>query len=736
MRKAEWIGSGNKNDKHNTLPPELFRKKFVLKEIPEKAEILISAMGIYCAEINRQRVGSDYFTPGYTHYESYVQVQTYEVTSLLFAGENTLDITAANGWRLGTIGGKNNNYGKERGVIASLRLTFSDGTETVIATDDSWQVTADTPRRFADFYNGETMDNTRLDESGWHFENAVLFHGDTPALKEHIGTFVRAKQELFPEYLGNNTYDFKQNHSGIIALTVKGKKGTVITVRHAEILNADRSLFTKNLRRAKQTLTLICGGGEESFTPLFTCMGFRYAEVTGSDAFEITSIKSLVLTSDCPEIGSFECSDTLLNRLYENAKWGQMSNFVEIPTDCPQRDERMGWTGDIAVFAETATYNRDISLFMKKWLYDLRLYQRGNGTLPVTIPENKTYNPTPLPIPIAIWGDSATMVPWAVYQAYGDLEMLKEQYPSMKAYTASEIRMAARFVKGDEKYLWNYNPFQYGDWCAPNEGVHKWKQKGKHISTAFFANSVKIMERSAHALGYREDEAYYADLHSKIKNAFSSLCTTEEKTLKADFATNYALALYFDLLTEPYIQPCAARLAALVRENNYRIMTGFAGTPYILFALADNGYTEEAYRMLLCEERPSWLFTVKAGGTTIWERWDALAADGSIRADSIPDMISFNHYAYGAVGAFFYRRILGIEPLEAGFHSFKLCPVLSPHLSYAKGSVQDIKVSWERQDNRFMMEVTVPENKTASVILPSGKSTFLESGTYHFEEEL
>ena len=736
LKHARWIGTGRKNDKHNTLPPELLRKKFDLETLPARAVLQSSAMGVYEASVNGQRVDDCYFAPGYTHYESYVQLQTYDVSTLLKVGENRLDITVANGWWLGSIGNKNNRYGDCRGLIAVLTLTFSDGAERRIVTDESWLTTKDTPERFSDFYNGETIDLRNIEEKNWYWESAQFLSGRLPALKPHFGAYVREDCRLTPVLRNGSIYDFGQNHAGVIQLTVKAKRGTTITVRHGEILDEQGRLFTKNLRKAKQTLTLFCGtDGENTFAPRFTFMGFRYAEITADSEFEIVKLESAVLTSDCKPIGTFSCSDEKLNRLFQNIQWGQRSNFIDIPTDCPQRDERMGWTGDIAVFAETAACNRDIGDFMRKWLYDLSLYQRPNGTLPVTIPENKTYQPTPFKVPIAIWGDAATMVPWAVYRAYGDKEALAAQYDSMKAYTDAEIRAAARTGRGKRKFLWDKNPFQYGDWCAPGENFLQWRKKGKYLSTCFLANSVDIMRQAAKALKKMEDEQYYSWMFANIQDAFASFCILPNGHLAGDFQSNYVCALYFGLIPKGKRALAARRLTELVRENQYKIATGFAGTPYLLFALADNGYIEEAYKVLQNEACPGWLYTVKAGGTTMWERWDALAEDGSIKAGTIPDMVSFNHYAYGAVGAFFYRRILGIEIVEPGYRSFRVRPVPGGSLTHAEGHIGDIFAAWKIESDIFNLNVTVPAGKEAEIVLPSGAAYTVQNGTHYYKEE-
>lgn len=736
MQNAKWITSGYENDKNNSLPPEVFVKTFEVKQDVSNAVLSVSALGIYELYINGKKVGDSYFAPGYTDYNKYVQYQTYDITDYLCVGENRVEILVANGWYLGTLGNKNNRYGKKRAVIATVTFTDNSGKKMHLSTDESWSVSSETIVRFADFYNGETID-LNYGTQNRKYEKAKLYQDVVPKLKEHFGAFVTEDCRLSPVKLKNNIYDFGQNHAGVIHLVIKAEKGTKLTVKHAEILDSNGGLFTKNLRKAKATLSLVCGNdGINEFSPHFTYMGFRYAEVSSDLPFEIVKIESIVLTSQCKPIGKFSCSDKKLNRLQQNIEWSQRSNFIDIPTDCPQRDERMGWTGDIAVFAQTAAFNRDISKFMDKWLYDLKLSQRKNGALPVTVPENKTYEPVAYSLPTAIWGDSATMVPWAVYRAYGDKSVLFEQYESIKAYVNSELRIALlpSFLR-HKKYLWDNNMFQYGDWCAPGEGFMKWKKKGRYLSTSFMANSVNILYQSALALGKSKDAEYYSEVLKKIKDAFAENFLKKDGTLVGDFQSNYACALYFDMIPEKHKAASAKRLSELVRENDYKIATGFAGTPYILFALADNGYVEDAYKLLQNEKCPGWLYCVNAGATTMWERWDALAEDGSIRADAIPDMISFNHYAYGAVGDFFYRRVLGLEPVKAGYEVFSvkpICGTLTSADGYLETKYGKIEISWKKSDGVFTLKVSVPDKTSCEIFMPSGDKYSVGCGNYEY----
>lgn len=755
FKKAVWIGTGNKNDKKNMLPPEIFLKEFRTNRPVKEVTLSVSAMGIYQVKVDDELMSDVYFAPGHGEYRKQIRVHSYNVTHLFRkeSKNHLIEITVANGWYLGQIGRSNNNYGNQRGLIAELHLTYEEGTRECIATDTSWQYTTDGPVRYADFYNGEIIDRNQMNKAKWKMSPVSIIensHTHIPPITKGNDCHVRCVDRLYPitknKINNSNVYDFGQNHAGLLQAKIDAKAGDVITIRHSEITYDDGNIFTKNLRGAKATLTFICDtDGVNEFSPAFCYMGFRYAEVTvkqingkSKDVNDIEiELESRVLSSDAVRIGNFECSSALLNQLYSNINWGQLSNFVSIPTDCPQRDERMGWTGDIAVFSETATMNRNVADFMENWLETLRLSQRANGTFPVVIPENKTYEPTRKLIPIAIWGDAAVMVPWAVYRAYGDIEMLEKQYNSMKAYALAEEEAAAKKKRDDRRYIWDNNPFQYGDWCAPGEGFIKWKRKGKYLAPMYFANTVNILSMAATELGKKEDSQYFAYLYKQIKVAFAKHCIKEDGKLIGDFQSSYACALYFDLIPHEKKAQVAKHLVEMVRADEHVVRTGFAGTPYLVFALADNGYVEDAYKLLLNEKCPGWLYTVKAGATTIWERWDALDENGRFRKqNSIANMVSFNHYAYGAVGAFFYRRILGIEIIEPGYKKYKIAPILTRQLSYAKGSIETsygvIASSWVKKDDGYEIEVSIPEGTVCELYLPNQEMQILTAGDYNF----
>lgn len=722
---ARWIMSGAVNDKSCSLPPEIYRKTFSLKEI-ESTRLRITALGIYTAYINGKRVGNDYFTPGYTNYKSHVQLQSYDVSALVKPGQNEIEITVANGWYLGRIGNKFNVFGNCRAVMAELTA----GNESVI-TDESWLVSFDGETRFSDFYDGETIDRSPRVKC---WQAAKLFAGKVPELIEQIGTFVREMGVLTPERSGN-IFDFGQNFAGTVCLKVRASSGTVITVRHAEILT-DGKPFFDNYRSARATLTFICAEGENEFLPRFTYTGFRYVEISSSGSADIVSVTGIVLHSDMRHIGNFACSDERLNKLHNCILWSAKSNFMDIPTDCPQRDERLGWTGDIGIFSRTADYLFDTRVFFRKYMADIRSEQTSDGAVPAAVPYTGMYQPKNRPIPLMMWGDAAVMIPWDAYLSYGDKEDLAASYDCMKKYVLCEKAYAEKYGTGYRKYLWNRNPYQFGDWCAYGKSWVTWNKRGAHLATLWYFNSVNLVAKAARELGYEEDEKIFENLTQKIQDAFLKTYLKEDGRLRhADFESMYVCALHFGIIPEEYRAKVAMRLANMVKTSRYRVMTGFPGTPYLLFALADNGYEDIAFRVLLNEDCPGWLHMVKHGATTVWERWDAIEQDGRFFHGGA-GMVSFNHCDYAVVGDFLYRRILGLEPLEAGYRFFRVRPICGTikeatgHLTTPYGS---IGIAWRKTDKLFVLDVTVPDGTTAEIVLPDGKRVAADKGKNHYE---
>ncbi len=751
--EASWITDGayQFTEKKISPKPISFRKKILCKKKIKKARLYATALGIYEMTLNGEKVGDIYFAPGFTSYKHQLQYQTYDVTRQLKSlenGENELIAVVAGGWAVGSFTYKrvNRNYADRQAFLCELRISYEDGTEEIIGTDESWDVTLDGPVWEAEFYNGEVYAATvDMNKISWHKaakEQVKL----NPEILAQYGAPVKAKEVFHPVSVkkapsGALIYDFGQNFAGVISAKIKGKKGQKIIFRHAEIL-MDGELFTKPLRSAKQEAVYICRDGEQTWSPRMTYMGFRYVSMEGAKAEDV-DLSALALYSDVEDNGEFSCSNELVNKLQSSIRWGAKSNFVDIPTDCPQRDERMGWTGDIALFSPTAAYNFDMSRFLEKWFKDVRSEQNKGGGIPVTVPLVVVPGQWEIMIPMAVdhWGDACILAPWAEYKARGDLGLLKTMYPTMKRYMKACKFWAGLGSIGKHRYIWKLL-HHYGDWCAPGVGLWGWMGRGKWTATACMSHSSKILSQIAELLGEQEDAAYYKDLSKKTAEAYRDLLMEKDCTVKKEFQTAYVLPLYYGMLSKEDRKKTAAHLARIVRENDYHIATGFPGTPYILFALADNGYEEDAFKMLMTDTCPSWLYEMKVGGTTIWERWDALREDGTCNTgedDGTGGMVSFNHFSYGAVGDFLYRRVAGIENLEGGGRKVKIAPLVGGGLTQAKGIVSTaygkVASEWWINDGIFTLKVDIPCSTTAYVRLPSGEEKVLGSGSYTFTEK-
>lgn len=744
--KAEWITDGEYSftDKKVSPVPMMFRKKFKCIRKVKKAKIYASALGIYELTVNGKKAGDRYFAPGFTSYRHEMQYQVYDVTDML-SDDNTLTAVVSGGWAVGSfVFTRVNRHDADRqAFLAELRITYEDGTKEVIGTDDSWEVTEDGPYRMADIYDGETYDAS-VDEEKIPWRKAapekLRF---VPDLRADYSSPVRAHEEMHPvsrTKLADGTliYDFGQNFAGVIKLKIQGKKGQVITVRHAEILNKDGSLNVEFLRTAKATAAYTCRDGQQEYSPRLTYMGFRYAGVSGISEENI-EVSALALYSDIEKIGDFTCSDEMLNRLQKNISWSSKSNFVEIPTDCPQRDERMGWTGDIAVFAPTACFNFDISRFIKKWLIDVRAEQLPTGGIPNTVPAQGYGFPATMPaMAVDWWGDACVLVPWAQYIAQGDIQVLKDMYPVMKKYVKA-CRFWAGFGIGQHRYIWNTpSVLHFGDWVAPDvPKMSQWQKRSKWTATASLYNTSRVTAMVADILGEKEDAEHFKKLSDKVADAYISIFTDGNGKMKEEFQTAYVLPLWFKMFPEDAQKKAAENLAQLVSRSDYCIGTGFPGTPYILFALADNGQEETAFKMLMNTKCPSWLYEVKSGATTIWERWDGLDENGEcpISDDGTDMMISYNHYASGAVGAFLYERIAGIQAIEPGYRTFRIRPLAGGGITSARGSTDSpygkIVSDWKIEEGIFSLDIEVPAGTKCAVTLPDGTTSEYGSGNWH-----
>ena len=770
--QAYWITDGTYSFKEKKVSPRPmnFRKKVELTKAAEEigsARVYVTALGLYELSIDGEKVGRDYLTPGFTSYRNQLQYQVYDVTAHM-QEKMTLDAVVTGGWAVGsyTYFRRNRVYGDKQAFLCELRIDYRDGSQQVIGTDASWMVTMDSALREADIYDGEIYDaSVELTADNWHPAAAVttksLHFVDTPNLIAAYGAPVRAHEELRPIAVttapsGERIYDMGQNFTGVVRARIKGKFGQKIVFRHAEVL-IDGELCYEPLRSAKQRLEYICRDGEQEYSPRFTYMGFRYIGVTGIEEEDL-ELTALALYSDVKDNGSFTCSNELVGRLQSAIQWGAKSNFTDIPTDCPQRDERLGWTGDIALFAPTACFNFDMSRFLEKWLLDVKAEQGRGGGIPMIVPSVKIYNQIEMSLTHAVdhWGDCCIWAPWAEYRVRGDRRILRTMYPTMRRYMAACVHWAELGSFGVHKRVWSAG-HHYGDWCAPDTDFQGWMKRGKYTATACLAYSAGIMEKIARILKRDADAEYYHKLMEETSKAYREVLMDEDCRVKKEFQTAYVLPLYYELLSGEDKDKAAANLVRLVRENDWHIGTGFPGTPYILFALADNGYVEDAYKMLLTDTCPSWLYEIKVGGTTTWERWDALREDGTINTGGGVGMVSFNHYAAGAVGDFLYRRVAGIEALEAGYKRFRVAPLVCvPETAENAGSAAahektafepitsasaevvteygPASVSWklDLEKKEYHVQIHVPMGSTCEVALPDGSCAECGSGDHVF----
>lgn len=745
---GKWISDASYIFKEAGSPKVMtFVKHIKCEKLPQEAFICITSLGIYKLFINGQPVSDDYFTPGFTTYKDQLQYQIYDLSKLL-TGDDEIKVVVAGGWAVGdfTYGHKNRITANRQALKAEIHLVGD--TIKIIPSDETWRVTTDGPFKYADFYDGEIYDANEK-ELDWHQASVEKVKTEPKKLIVTYGEFVKLHEELKPISVkqapsGEYIYDFGQNFAGIVELKIKNaNKGQKIIVHHAEVLYKDE-LCLRLLRKAKATLEYICKDGAQDYLPTFTYMGFRYVGIVGIEPKDIEVIAH-ALYSDVKEIGSFSCSDERLNRLQENIRWSAKSNFVEIPTDCPQRDERMGWTGDIGLFASTASYNFDMDLFLRKWLKDLRSEQIRSGGFPNSVPSQSHGFPLTMPnMAIDFWGDCCIFVPYALYMHSGDKEVLKENYEMMKKYHKACLWWAHFLSFGKSRYIWKgISMFHFGDWVAPDtEKMSEWQGRHKWTATASLANTSKMLSEIAEILGEEKDKERYLSIYKKVSDAYESELTDGKGLiLGKEFQTAYVLPLAFNMFKKETAPLAVENLVKLIEKNNYGVGTGFPGTPFILFALADNKREDIAFKMLFNDNCPSWLYEVKVGGTTTWERWDALKADGTLNfaeEDGTGGMVSFNHYALGAVGDFMYRRILGVEPIEGGYKKFKVQPLLSCGLEHAEGKTRsaygDISVAWKNKDNKFEIEIEVPFGSECQLILPNGEKEILRSGKHYVSQ--
>ncbi len=727
---AAWIGTAPSPTDSVGGPSPLLRRVFRVSGVVTRARLYATSLGLYEVYLNGTRVGDQLFTPGWTSYHHRVQYQTYDVTKLLKPGDNAAGVVLGDGWYRGQLGfeGRRNVYGKRIGLRLQLEILYQDGRIEHVSSDSLWK-TATGPIQASDIYGGETYD-ARLERPGWaaapyddsRWEPVVLLDPPAARLMASEAPPVRRVRELKPIAIrgapsGETIVDLGQNFTGWARLKVRGPAGTVVTMRFAEVLDKDGSLYTANLRRASQTdRYTLKGGGEEIYEPHFTFHGFRYVGITGLPArADSGTITGIVVSSDLPQTGSFETSDSLLNRLQQNIVWGQRSNFLDVPTDCPQRDERLGWTGDAQVFAPTAAFNMDVAGFFAKWLGDLAADQDRSGSLPWVIPDvlgADSANASGT----AGWSDATVIVPWTMYVAYGDRALLERQYQSMRAWVEFEHRRAGLDL------VWRPG-WQFGDWLALHSDDPSYPgatTSTDFIATAYFAHSTDLVARSARALGKESDAARYEKLFQDVKAAFNREFVSSGGRVGENTQTAYALAIAFDLLPDTLVSAAAERLAANVRSRGVHLTTGFLGTPQLLPVLSATGHLDVAYDLLLQRSYPSWLYPITRGATTMWERWDGIRPDSTFEDAG---MNSFNHYAFGAVGDWMYRTIagIGLDPQNPGGKRVRIAPRPGGGLTHARASLETpygtLASSWKLEPQSFALDVTVPPNTVADVTL-------------------
>ena len=734
---ASWISMPDEPETEDSKPAQFFRKEFNLGKKVKSARVYVTSKGTYQLFINGEKVSADLFAPGWTTYNQRIQYQTYDITSMI-QSKNAVGVMVGDGWFRGKIA-KNLLYGDKLALILQLKIVYTDGTSDLITTDNTWKVGTG-PILASDIYDGETYD-ARLEIPGWNkpgfndskWKNAIMGNDSKEVLVAECGDPVRAIHEIQPIKIlttpkGEVVFDMGQNMVGWVRLKVRGNKGDKVILKFAEVLDKDGNFYTENLRAAKCTDTyFLKGDGEEIHEPYFTFHGFRFVQIEGLNKMpELDQITGVVIHSEMTPTGTFVCSDSLINQLQQNIQWGQKGNFLDVPTDCPQRNERLGWTGDAQVFSPTAAFNFNVAAFYTKWLRDLAADQLPDGKVPDVIPDVRFGRGGS-----TAWADAAIVVPWNTYLAYNDKRILEEQYASMKGWVDYMTSRA-----GDD-FLWTDDK-HYGDWLAfattsssyPGATTEK-----DLIATAYYKYSSGLLAKIAKILGKQADAEKYAKLSGNIKKAFQQEFITPNGRLISHTQTAYSLALSFDLLPEDLISPAAEYLAQDVRKMKH-LTTGFVGTPLLCESLSAHGYENLAYMLLNRKEYPSWLYPVTQGATTIWERWDGQKPDGTFQNAG---MNSFNHYAYGAIGEWMYTNIAGIkiDPANPGYKHFFLEPHPGGGLTYAKSEhlsmYGKISSSWKMEGQNTIYDFEIPPNTTATVILPGDNSKKeLGSGKYTF----
>ena len=720
--RKQWITSEKEYREGEVF---VYRQKFTASQV-KKAVFYGTALGVYEAELNGTKIGRQMFAPGFSYYPRRVLYQTHEVTELLREGENTLTVYLGQGWYCGRFLCENQTqiYGEQPAVAWILELEDAAGSRRLVSDETVEEL--ESPYEYAGEYDGEIYFADGRENVTGH---AAAYTRETPFALEPTLTEVRLQDEMpvrEATVQGDVTIlDFGQNFAGIVEIDPSFLKNETITIRHGEILNADGSLYTANLRKAKATIVYHAGAEKKKYRPRFTYMGFRYMELSGA-AYQPGMIRAYALHTEMKRTGYFSCENPLVQKLYENQVWGQKSNYVEVPTDCPQRDERMGYTGDGQVFALTGAYNFNTDAFWKNFLRDLELGQLDNtegyvcATVPQTGPAGIGF------ISMLGWGNAVTILPEMMYRQFGDEEALPRQYESMKLFVEAEIR------KMGKKNLW-IGP-SLGDWLAMGKGIAWQAMHNNPVSNAFIVHDLKVISETAERLGKREDAARYRRQLAATTDAYIKKFVSKKGIVAKDYQSAYIMALKFVLPEGELREMVKKNFVANIRKNG--LQTGFFATEHLLPLLVEAGEQKLAYDVLLQENCPGWMYQVKCGATTTWERWDALKPDGTVNeekmAGSGENMVSFNHYAFGSVGEFYYQYILGIRPEKPGFAKLHFAPYPDERLGGVSGSYLSvagkIESAWRYEPDGCHIRLATPVE--AVVLLPDGRSENVPAGTY------
>jgi len=739
-------------------PASYVRREFTLNSEINKAELYITACGLYIGYINGKPITHQVFMPGFTYYKKRLQYQTYDVSSLLTKGTNVIGVILGDGWYRGKIGGPSNRnvYGTKTKLALILKVQLSDDTEFILTTDEKWKSTQEGPIIKSDWKDGEIYDARKeligwlepdYDESEWHEVLPASYPGNlVPSEGEEILEHERFTPEVIKTPDGSTVLDFKQNLFGYVEFTVEGKEGHQIKLSHGETLDEYGNFTLKNLTlenkilnkffqktKLLQEIHYTLKQGQQTYKPHFTAHGFRYVKIENwPEPVKPENFASIAIYSNMEETGFFECSNPLVNQLVHNSLWSQKSNFLDIPTDCPQR-ERAGWTGDIACYASTAAYLMNVRKFLKKWIKDLSLQQRKDGRVASIVPDVGFLKFTD---GAAGWADAAVIIPYVVYKSYGDVSILEKQYESMKNWLdflenrAKKTHFSRWFTKNPYKKYTIDSGFHYGEWLEPGnvmayDGIKGFLWPDFEIATAYYAYSAKLISEISEVLGKETESHYYQELFEKIREGYRYNYTDNGKIL-AKRQCKYVRPVAFDLISEEEKEEAMKTLNELIIKNDYKIGTGFLTTPLILQQLCEYGYAETAYGMLENTDRPGWLYEVKNGATTIWENWNGKDESGKPKD-------SFNHYLMGSVTGWLFSHAAGIRPLEPGYKKVRIKPIPGS-FKYVNCSFKStsgvIKSSWTKKGENFNLNIEVPTE--TEVVLPDGTKKTVSKGSYEF----